>query len=299
MSSEECPQSSQVSNRFDLPTSNITLQSSDKVLFRIHRVNLEMHSQVFADAASSTVGTVDNEVVALSESSAVLEVMLQYMYLQRQPDLRRLEFEIMKDLAEAVEKYQIYSAMGVCSQRMRECIPEHPIDVLLYAVRHKYPDIANESAEATLGMSPYSMLSRLPQGLFAAWTEYSEVYRDLLAKEFSRFGPTRLHKGVTTPCDVWHEQYAVIASELSSGIGASNGKVWLRTGSFPGFYPHSQAGSRDRDRGLHVLARLPILIERRQALCGDRCGDCKRELGYWIHQSERDCRELRRFSEYL
>ncbi|KAK7038830.1 hypothetical protein VNI00_010460 [Paramarasmius palmivorus] len=288
---------STVSQRFDLPASDITLQSSDKVLFRIHRVNLEMHSQVFADAGGSTIGTLDDEIVPLSEPSAVLELMLQYIYLQRQPDLRQVEFNLMKDLAEAVEKYEIFCAMGVCSQRMRECIAEHPIEVLLYAVRHKYPEIASESAEAAIGMSPYLMLSRLPQSIFAAWIEYTDTYQNLLAKEYSRFGPTRLHKGITTPCDVWHEQYAIIASELSGGIYTSNGKGRPRTSSFLGFYPQDHGGGRGRPH--HVIARLPALLERRQALCGDRCGDCKRELGYWIHQSERDWREARRFSEYL
>lgn len=146
-----------------------------------------MHSQVFADAGGSTVGTVDDEVVYLSETSSVLELMFQYMYLQPQPDLREVEWSVMKELAEAVEKYEIYSAIGVCSHRMRfahsnpffaphvltklprECISEHPIDVLLYSVRHKYTEIMNESAEATLDIPPYTMLSCVPSDIFAAW----------------------------------------------------------------------------------------------------------------------------------
>lgn len=146
-----------------------------------------MHSQVFADAGGSTVGTVDDEVVYLTETSSVLELMFQYMYLQPQPDLREVEWTVMKELAEAAEKYEIYSAIGVCSHRMRyahnssffalsvltgsprECISEHPIDVLLYSVRHKYTEIMNESAEATLDIPPYTMLSCVPPDLFAAW----------------------------------------------------------------------------------------------------------------------------------
>ncbi|KAF5388920.1 hypothetical protein D9757_005134 [Collybiopsis confluens] len=109
-----------ISKRFNLPTSNLTLQSSNLVLFKVHRLNLEMHSQVFADAADSTGGpTSENEVVSLSESDSVLELLLQYMYLQPQPDLREVEWEVMKGLAEAVEKYEVYAAMGVCQQRMR------------------------------------------------------------------------------------------------------------------------------------------------------------------------------------
>ncbi|KAK1235765.1 hypothetical protein PQX77_000994 [Marasmius sp. AFHP31] len=108
-----------ISNRFDLPASDITLQSSDRVLYKIHRINLEMNSKVFADAGTSTVGAAENEVVLLSESSEVLEVMLQYLYLQPQPDLRKVEFGVMKEVAEAVEKYEIYCAVGVCCHQMR------------------------------------------------------------------------------------------------------------------------------------------------------------------------------------
>lgn len=77
-----------------------------------------MHSQVFADAGDSTIAT-KGEKVSLPETSNVLEVMLQYMYLQPQPDLSIFPFEVMAAVAEAVEKYSIYAAMGVCRQRMR------------------------------------------------------------------------------------------------------------------------------------------------------------------------------------
>lgn len=106
--------------------SDMTLQSSDDVLFKVHHANLEMHSQVFADAASTTSSTGSREgprksehIVPLTEPSNVLELMLQYTYLQRQPDLSSVPFELLSELAEAVEKYELYCAMGVCSVRMR------------------------------------------------------------------------------------------------------------------------------------------------------------------------------------
>ncbi|KAJ4484450.1 hypothetical protein C8R41DRAFT_449943 [Lentinula lateritia] len=170
-----------VSKRFDSASADMTLQSSDNVIFKVHRLNLEMHSQVFADAGGSTVGTVENEIVSLSETSEVLELMLQYVYLQPQPDLQKVEWELMKDLAEAVEKYEIYSAIGVCSQRMRERLYEHPIDVLLFSVRHKYTGMMNESAEATLDIPPYTMLSCVPPNVFAAWVCQLCIFSDIIS----------------------------------------------------------------------------------------------------------------------
>ncbi|THU87315.1 hypothetical protein K435DRAFT_722774 [Dendrothele bispora CBS 962.96] len=131
----------------------MTLQSSDRVLFKVHRRNLEMYSQLYDNTSSPTQSS---EIVHLSESSAVLDLMFQYMYLQPQPDLRKVDFDVVKDLAEAVEKYCVYSAMGALNVQMREHVPSQPVDVLLYAIRHNYPELINESAEATLDVAASS-----------------------------------------------------------------------------------------------------------------------------------------------
>ncbi|KAL0572029.1 hypothetical protein V5O48_009936, partial [Marasmius crinis-equi] len=219
-----------------------------------------------------------------------------YLYLQPQPDLRHLEFNVMKELAEAVEKYEIYCAMGVCSHQMREHIAEHPVDVMLYAIRHKHIDILNECAVATLDAAPYTMLSVLPHNVYEAWISFVQTYQNLVSKEFTRFGPTRLHRGITVPCDIWYEHYALIASELSTAfdLGRTRRSSNASSYAFPG-------NSRKDNKYINasILARLPSFIERRQALTAERCADCKRELGYWIHQTERDWREMRQFSEFL
>ena len=98
--------------------SDITLQSSDGMLFQVHRKNLEVHSEGFAGAdAISSLAT--EEIVPLSEDSAVLDLLLQYMYRQPQPDLRNVRFSTLEALAEAAEKYQVYSATTVCNIFMR------------------------------------------------------------------------------------------------------------------------------------------------------------------------------------
>ncbi|KAJ3781989.1 hypothetical protein GGU10DRAFT_364970 [Lentinula aff. detonsa] len=304
-----------MSKRFDSAEADMTLQSSDHVLFKVHRLNLEMYSQVFADAGGSTVGTVENEIVSLSETSEVLELMLQFVYLQPQPDLRTVEWEVMKELAEAVEKYEIYSAIGVCSQRMRECVNEHPIEVLLFSVRHKYTDMMNESAEATLELPPYTMLSCLPSNVFAAWIEYQQNHQALLAKEFTRFGPSRPHRGVSASCEFWHEHYALIAATLANSLsreGPPRSRARLRAGSAGlasvlgasasvSIATGANATSlRSRcDGHKNVLLRLPEMLERRQDVGGDKCVDCKRDLTYWISQTERDWRDSRKFSDYM
>jgi hypothetical protein len=90
----------------------VTFESCDRVLFKVHRNNLKTHSEGFAPPD----GTLSpNEVVSLSESAEVLELLFQYMYPQRNPDLKRVEFKVVADVAEAAEKYQVYAAMGFCN----------------------------------------------------------------------------------------------------------------------------------------------------------------------------------------
>ncbi|THV04273.1 hypothetical protein K435DRAFT_714731 [Dendrothele bispora CBS 962.96] len=406
-SSQVC---TRVSKSFNHPTSDITLQSSDRVLFKVHRRNLEMYSQVFADAAGATAtvppstptrapasltGTVEqplsssssssssqlhdntssptqsSEIVHLSESSAVLDLMFQYMYLQPQPDLRKVDFDVVKDLAEAVEKYCVYSAMGALNLRMREHIPSQPVEVLLYAIRHNHPELINESAEATLEFPPYPMLQRVPLEVFSAWISYQQTYHVLLSKEFTRFGPKRNHASSfihsqhnshsnnnnssnelsQQGCKSWYEHYATITSVIGPGFGyspsSSSGPspttttTGGRMGSANTSYnfggasgtlaglggPSSRwaSSSLSSTSSLHhptpltsasspsTLNLFFSTLQQRHLLASSvinfesasGCSDCKRELGYWIQQAERDWRNWRegngggRFEEYL
>ena len=55
----------------------------------------------------------------IAETATTLELLFQYMCRQRQPDLSRLRPQELAKLAEAAEKYQVYSAMEVCKLRMQ------------------------------------------------------------------------------------------------------------------------------------------------------------------------------------
>jgi hypothetical protein len=99
------------------PNADITLRSSDGMLFKFFRKNLEVHSGVFADAGAFEASS--KEIVDLSETSEILELFLQLMSHQEPPNLMSLEFNILASLAEAVEKYQVFSAMAICDVCMR------------------------------------------------------------------------------------------------------------------------------------------------------------------------------------
>lgn len=92
------------------------------------------------------------------------------MYPQRQPDLKLVKFDTLQSLAEAAEKYLVFAAMATCKTFMeyvsylmilahckypsdhlsRPAYKEHPLEVLIYAAKHDYPEIANAAAKEVL-----------------------------------------------------------------------------------------------------------------------------------------------------
>lgn len=94
---------------------DLILQSSDAVLFKVHRINLSVHSCIFPGPEV----LVDDEVVRFSESAEVLELLLQFIYPNATPELEQLPFDTLSRLAEASEKYHIFSAMEICRLYMK------------------------------------------------------------------------------------------------------------------------------------------------------------------------------------
>ena len=58
------------------------------------------------------------EMMNLDEPSDVLEILFQFVYPRRHPSLEDTDFETLAVVAEAAEKYQVFSAMNVCPLRL-------------------------------------------------------------------------------------------------------------------------------------------------------------------------------------
>ncbi|TFK58642.1 hypothetical protein BDN72DRAFT_781806 [Pluteus cervinus] len=132
-------------------TVDVVIRSSDGQLHGAHSRNLEMYSGGFPPASLANPDQVNT--IELTETSEIITLKLKYVHNQRQPDSRKIGFEVMKELAEAVEKYQIYSAMEVCSLHMRNAATDHPLGVLAWATRHNYMEIADLAAPQTLNLT--------------------------------------------------------------------------------------------------------------------------------------------------
>lgn len=97
-------------------STDITFKSSDNIKFCLHRRNLETHAEAFP---GPDISVEQEEVINLTESSNVLAIVFNFMYPRKQADIEKMTFETVAQVAEAVEKYQVFSAMKVCEMRLK------------------------------------------------------------------------------------------------------------------------------------------------------------------------------------
>jgi hypothetical protein len=146
---------------------------------------LEAHSGVFARAEAFTVSTTDKPI-DFTEPSDIVDLLLQLMSLQDPPDLESLEFQTLALLAEAVEKYDAFHSKTACRMLMqyvryhfcersgalkyyRIHIPHHSVDVLEYAVKHGYAELADEAAYNAIGCKATDIVGKFSLETFNAW----------------------------------------------------------------------------------------------------------------------------------
>ena len=58
-------------------------------------------------------------VIQFPEKSATLELLFQFCYPERHPNPNDLAFGVLTELAEAAEKYKVFSATSVCKIAMK------------------------------------------------------------------------------------------------------------------------------------------------------------------------------------
>ena len=109
---------------------DITFKSCDDVLFKVYRKYLDAHSEGFGPP-NGCITVDEDEIVALSETAEVLELIFQYMYPMRQPDLKKVEYTTLASLSETAEKYQVFSAMEICKLRM-EYVPFYTLHISVH-----------------------------------------------------------------------------------------------------------------------------------------------------------------------
>jgi hypothetical protein len=97
-------------------SADIVLVSSDGHRFGTHCKNLGE----FTGGFPLDIAPANGEDVPMPDLNAeALALFLQYVHHHRQPDLSKVSFKALSQLAEAVEKYDVYSATEICKVHMR------------------------------------------------------------------------------------------------------------------------------------------------------------------------------------
>jgi len=121
----------------------------------------------------------------LKESAAVLHILFDFMGPGKHPALEDEPFHIQLAVAEAAEKYSVFSAMNFCRYMLRyefifqfssfpnvwfsQTLPLHSLDILAFATRHQYDGLINKAAPLVLQMRLLDVLEALPNDWTLPW----------------------------------------------------------------------------------------------------------------------------------
>ncbi|KAF9022808.1 hypothetical protein BDZ89DRAFT_1163071 [Hymenopellis radicata] len=110
---------------------DLLILSSDSIAFKIHQMNIDTHSSVFAPFPANK-----DEYVCLSETAGVLEILFKYIYpTATLPDLSKVSFSLLNAVAIAADKYQFSALSVICDihMYMKEALQTETIAVYQYA----------------------------------------------------------------------------------------------------------------------------------------------------------------------
>jgi len=159
---------------FNNPSADILVESSDGIRFRLHSKNIQVHTGSGGLYCSSVN---DPEITRLSEPVNVLEIVFQFLYPQKHPDLNAVsEFENVAAIANAVAKYEIYGAMNACEIRLRAFLPSHATEIFAYALKYQNQDLVNETALIFARFPLHERLESLPSQCSLPWVKYQKTW---------------------------------------------------------------------------------------------------------------------------
>ena len=160
--------SQQFHDRYNFDDGDLTLLTSDNVKFRVHSAVLKVGSGVFRDMLELARPDTQNpsEPISLSETSATLERVFQFLYPADATLLKPATFKGAQDLCEIAIKYDMplaLSGMRLVILGTREYYIDDSIDVYIYACKHGWDDVADVASAATLttGLSNERVMKKL------------------------------------------------------------------------------------------------------------------------------------------
>ncbi|KAF4562668.1 hypothetical protein EYR40_009909 [Pleurotus pulmonarius] len=229
-------------------TVDVVLEARDGSLYGAHARNVEAFSaSLLPQNRDSSLSAAT--LVKLMEDAEVVSLLCKFAHHRHQPDISSLGWGTFHKLATAVEKYKVYSAMGVCKLRMEYSVVEHPYEVLQYASATDYDalrdrafklclnshplecfvnakrlgvsDLINEASAHTLDL-PLSTVEAAIRGeedwqtTLLTWMIQREGLRDQKLRLLVNPPAATQHKGGAQRCDDWHVYYRAVALEFGA-----------------------------------------------------------------------------------
>ncbi|KAF5344947.1 hypothetical protein D9756_011499 [Leucocoprinus leucothites] len=153
------------------PQDEIFFRSTDgkDVKAKLYRVETNTSGMI-----PETWTPLDSTVIGLPETAAVLHILFQFINPGNPPDLRGLPFDSLARLTKAAEKYQVFNAMSICSERMRSLSDQYPKQILVYGLHYNYPAIVDETAPHVVTSEKLAdIFPLLPLDHHSRWVRYS------------------------------------------------------------------------------------------------------------------------------
>ncbi|KAF8646645.1 hypothetical protein AX16_007144 [Volvariella volvacea WC 439] len=152
------------------------LESSDRLRFGVHSAYLSQYSRAFPP--TNVIGPSKLEICTLPERSEELQLLMEFLHPGPLPNIRDVPIEILARLAEAAEKYLVYSAMQSCVLAME--MKENPLLVLSHAMKHGYTHLQDVACPLTIDKSlaegdKYLSIDRS----FRIWALWRDDYREV------------------------------------------------------------------------------------------------------------------------
>ncbi|KAJ3787752.1 hypothetical protein GGU11DRAFT_266514 [Lentinula aff. detonsa] len=176
------------SDLFNTPDADVVIRSSDNVDFYLHKKNLECATGGFPPAETPSNL---KDVVHLTETANILEMLFSCIYPRPFPSLEELDFDTFMLLVEAAEKYQFFGMICACRLHMKEILyPTDPdfstnftlkldlhakrIRLLHFAIRHDVRDLIEELRVILVNVPLSDMAEILPPHIYMPWSLYRE-----------------------------------------------------------------------------------------------------------------------------
>ncbi|KAF5344953.1 hypothetical protein D9756_011500 [Leucocoprinus leucothites] len=213
----------------------VIFRSSNNKDFQVNRLHVEAQASSMIPENWTPAGST---VISLTETSFVLNILFQFINPGVSPTLRDLSFESLARVTKAAEKYQVFNAMSICSERMRSWSHQYPKEIFVYGLHYNYPAALDATAPHVVTSAKLEdIFPLLPQSHQFYWLRYSTLWAKALDRValFSFVNRTEISP-VNTAC--WEHCWHIIAKRLSKGVLALNNRA--QTFSVPSSKEHPQ-----------------------------------------------------------